>query len=52
MASQTNQQLDYNNEERCFLCGLCRDVIRRTSWELLLISQWSGVSQLVSDLVS
>jgi hypothetical protein len=35
-ASQTNmfplQQLNYNNEERCFLCGPCRDVLSRTVW--------------------
>jgi hypothetical protein len=23
------QQLNYNTEERCFLCGPCRDVIGR-----------------------
>jgi hypothetical protein len=36
-ASQTNmfprQQLNYKNEERCFLCGACRGVISRTSLE-------------------
>jgi NAD-dependent dihydropyrimidine dehydrogenase PreA subunit len=25
-------------EERCFLCGLCRDVISGTSWELELVA--------------
>jgi hypothetical protein len=29
------QQLD-NNEERCFLCGACRDVMSGTSWERAL----------------
>jgi hypothetical protein len=39
-ASQTNmfllQQLNYNSD-RCFLCGPCRDIISRTSWELQLV---------------
>jgi hypothetical protein len=38
MASQTNmfqwQKLNYNNEEQCFLCSPCQDVIRGTSWAL------------------
>jgi hypothetical protein len=40
-ASQTNmfprQQLNYNDEELCFPCGACRDVISGTSLELQLV---------------
>jgi hypothetical protein len=35
-------------KEWCFLCDPCRDVISRTISEEL-VSQWSGVSRLVSE---
>jgi ferredoxin-like protein FixX len=33
------QQLNYN-EERCFMCGPCRDVISETGWVLQSVSQY------------
>jgi hypothetical protein len=33
-AQSARQQLNDNNEDRCFLRGPCRDVINGTSWEL------------------
>jgi hypothetical protein len=48
-ASQTNmlprQQLNYNNAERCFLCGSCGDVINGTSWELKWLSEEGSQSR-------
>jgi hypothetical protein len=31
------QQLNYNNEERCLLSGPCRDVLSGAGWKLQLI---------------
>jgi hypothetical protein len=51
-ASQRNMfpwnRLNYN-EERCFLCGPCWDVISGTSWELQLVSQWKKSRRLMWD---
>jgi hypothetical protein len=33
-ARSARQQLNYNNEDLCFLRRPCRDVISGTSWEL------------------
>jgi hypothetical protein len=50
MASQismfTSQQLETATEERCFLCGPCRDVISRTGSESQLRVE-SGSNELV-----
>jgi hypothetical protein len=47
-----SQQLSYNNEEGYFLCAPCWNVISGISWELQLVSQWSGVSWwLVGELL-
>jgi hypothetical protein len=37
------KRLNYNNEERCFLCGPCRDFISGTSLEVQLVKRSVGV---------
>jgi hypothetical protein len=43
------QQLNFKNEEQYFLCGPCRGVISRTSWELGSVQFSPSVKRRLGD---